>query len=73
MALKGTRSTTLSYTSMVGDSVAAHLSAAIPEKGTPNRSVNISDYELYKANKEACRADIDEFNRLVDSIEDSMA
>lgn len=70
MALKGSISRTLSYNSMIGDMVAVYMSATIPEDGVPSRSTNIADNQLYKANKEECRADIREFNQLVDKIED---
>lgn len=70
MALKGTISTTLSFNSMIGDAVAVYMSASIPNEGLANRSVNIADQKLYEANKEECRADMQEFHRLVDSMED---
>lgn len=70
MALKGNISRTLSYNSVIGDNVVVYMSATIPENGSTNRSVNISDKQLYNANKEECRADVQEFNRIVDKIED---
>lgn len=70
MALKGDISRILSYNSVIGDNVAVYMSATIPENGLPSRSVNISDKQLYNANKEECRSDIQEFNRIVDNIED---
>lgn len=70
MALKGSISRTLSYNSMIGDMVAVYMSATIPDDGVPSRSMNIADNALYRANKEECRADIREFNQLVDNIED---
>lgn len=73
MALKGTCSTTLSYTSMIGDSVAVYMSATIPEEGEPNRSTNVADKELYNKNKEECRVDMREFDRIVEMAEDKMS
>ncbi len=70
MALKGTVSRTLSFTSMIGDFTVVYMSATIPDEGTSNRSVNIADREVYEANKSECRADMQEFNRLVDAMED---
>ena len=49
--LKGTRSTTLSYSSMVDGKTAVYMTAQIPESGKSNYSKNIQDKELYEANK----------------------
>ena len=54
--LKGTRSTTLSYSSMIDGKTAVYMTAQIPESGKSNYSKNIQDKELYEANKTECRA-----------------
>lgn len=68
--LKGTKSTSLSYQSMIGDQVAVYMTAQIPESGRSNSSKTIQNLELYEANKTECRADMEAFDELLWSLED---
>lgn len=71
--LKGKRSTTLNYSSVINDEIVVNLYANIPETGETSRNVNILNKSLYEANKEECRADMEAFGKLVDEIEDSIS
>ena len=68
--LKGTKSTSLSYQSMIGDQVAVYMTAQIPESGRSNSSKTIQNLELYEANKTECRAGMEAFDEILWSLED---
>ncbi len=68
--LKGNKSVTISYQSVIGDQVAVYMSAQIPESGRSNSSKTIQDLELYEANKEECRKDMQEFEDMLFALED---
>ena len=71
--LKGKRSTTLNYSSVINDEIVVSLHANIPETGETSRNVNILNKSLYEANKEECRTDMEKFGKMVDEIEDSVS
>lgn len=71
--LKGSKSVSLSFQSMVGDQVAIYMSAQIPENGKSNSNMTIQDLELYEANKTECRKDMNEFNNMLWELEDQNA
>ena len=73
MALKGTKSVSLNYQSMIGDQVAVYMSAKIPESGRSNSSKTIQNLDLYEANKEECRQDMAEFDEMLWELEDQNA
>ena len=50
---------------------AVQMTANISEQNTSSVSTVIVNQQLYDANKNECRNDIDEFNLLVREIEDS--
>ncbi len=68
--LKGTKSISLSFQSMIGDQVAVYMSAQIPESGRSTFSKTIQDLELYEANKAECRKDMQEFDEMLFALED---
>lgn len=68
--LKGNKSVTISYQSVIGDQVAVYMSAQIPESGKSNSSKTIQDLELYEANKAECRKDMQEFEDMLFALED---
>lgn len=68
--LKGTKSTSLNYQSMIGDQVAVYMTAQIPESGRSNSSKTIQNIELYEANKVECRKDMEDFDDILWSLED---
>lgn len=68
--LKGTKSISLSFQSMIGDQVAVYMSAQIPESGRSTSSKTIQDLELYEANKAECRKDMQEFDDMIFALED---
>lgn len=70
MALKGTKSVSLSFQSMIGDKVAVYMSAQIPESGRSNSNKTIQDLDLYEANKTECRRDMSEFDTMLWELED---
>lgn len=70
MALKGTKSVSLSYQSMIGDKVAVYMTASIPESGKSNSNKTIQDLDLYEANKAECRADMAAFDAMLWDLED---
>ena len=70
MALKGTKSVSLSFQSMIGDKVAVYMSAQIPESGRSNSNKTIQDLDLYEANKTECRQDMAEFDAMLWDLED---
>ena len=71
--LKGSKSVSLSFQSMVGDQVAIYMSAQILENGKSNSNMTIQDLELYEANKTECRKDMNEFNNMLWELEDQKA
>lgn len=70
MALKGTKSVSLSFQSMIGDKVAVYMSAQIPESGRSNSNKTIQDLDLYEANKSECREDMAAFDEMLWDLED---
>lgn len=68
--LKGTKSISLSYQSVIGDQVAVYMSAQIPESGRSTFSKTIQDLELYETNKAECRKDMQEFDEMLFALED---
>lgn len=68
--LKGTKSISLSFQSMIGDQVAVYMSAQIPESGRSTFSKTIQDLELYETNKAECRKDMQEFDEMLFALED---
>lgn len=68
--LKGTKSISLSFQSMIGDQVAVYMSTQIPENGRSNTSKTIQNLELYEANKAECRKDMQEFDEMLFALED---
>lgn len=71
--LKGTKSVSLSYQSMVGenhDQVAVYMTASIPESGRSNSNKTIQNLDLYEANKTECRQDMAEFDQMLWELED---
>lgn len=68
--LKGTKSISLSYQSMIGDQVAVYMSAQIPESARSNSNKTIQDLDLYEANKTECRQDMAEFDTMLWELED---
>lgn len=71
--LKGTKSITLNYQSIVGDKVAVYMSAQIPESGRSTSNKTIQDLDLYEANKAECRKDMQEFDDMLFKLEDQEA
>lgn len=74
MALKITKSTSLQGQSVVDGQTVIYLSASISIENLGNSTVSqsIQNQELYAANKDACRADIAEFQNAVFDEEDAM-
>ena len=68
--LKGTKSISLSFNSMIGDQPVVYMSAQIPESGWSNSSKTIQDLALYEANKAECRADMEAFDAMLWDLED---
>lgn len=68
--LKGTKSTSLNYSSIINGETAVYMTAQIPESGKSNCSKNIQDKELYEANKTECRKDMAAFDEMLYQIED---
>lgn len=68
--LKGTKSISMNFNSMINGKPVVYMSAQIPKNGSANISVTVQDRELYETNKGECRADIEEFNKLVYAAED---
>ena len=75
MALKGTKSVSLSFQSVIhdqekGDQIAVYMSAQIPESGRSNSNKTIQDLDLYEANKTECREDMAAFDEMLFELED---
>ena len=68
--LQGTKSISLSYYSMVDGEIAVYMTAKIPDTQKSTSTKTIQNQELYEANKEECRADIDAFNQILFQLED---
>lgn len=71
--LKGSKSVSMSYQSMIGDKVAVYMTASIPESGKSTSNKTIQDLDLYEANKTECRADMGEFEEMLWELEDQSA
>lgn len=74
--LKGTKSVSLSYQSMVGknhDQVAVYMTAQIPDSGRSTSNKTIQNLDLYEANKTERRADMAEFDQMLWELEDQTA
>ena len=72
--LTTTKKINLSGSSMVNGSQAVFLSAQLSTAGSSNGSVsiNITNDELYKANKRECRKDISDFQNRVYDLQDEL-
>ena len=71
--LQGTKSVSMNYNSLIDGKPVVYMATQIPEGGSASTSIVVQDQELYEANKEECRKDIEEFNKLVYAIEDGGA
>ena len=71
--LKGIKSVSLSFQSMIGDKVAVYMTAQIPESGRSNSNKTIQDLDLYEANKTECRQDMAAFDEMLWELEDQNA
>lgn len=71
--LQGTKSVSMNYNSLIVGKPVVYMATQIPESGSASTSIVVQDQELYEANKEECRKDIEEFNKLVYAIEDGGA
>lgn len=67
ISLNGTSQITVSEGNKV---TAVTMAANVAETGNSNIVTNIINKEVYEANKEECRADIDAFTAQVRAIED---
>lgn len=72
--LKTSKSININGTSDIDGQVIVYMNATISTDGSSNANINkaISNQELYKANKEAVRADMASFEQEVYKIEDEM-
>ena len=70
MALQGKVATTLAFYSVVEGKNAVYFHAQIPAEGKSSCSTQVQDQKLYEAHKAECRADEDEFRKLVREKED---
>lgn len=72
MTLKVDKSVTLTGQSLIDGQQAVYLNANITTEtvGSSTISQNISNQELYNANRVACRKDISEFQEMVYEVED---
>ena len=68
--LKGTKSTSMNFNSMINGRPAVYMSAQIPEAGNASTSITVQDRDLYAANRAECRKDIEAFNQIVYAAED---
>ena len=68
--LKGTKSTSMNFNSMINDKSAVYMSPQIPVNGSASITITVQDRDLYEANKTQCRKDIEAFNQLVYAAED---
>lgn len=68
--LKGTKSVSMNFNSMINDRPVVYMSAQIPESGNASTSITVQDRDLYEANRTECRKDIEAFNQIVYAAED---
>lgn len=68
--LKGTKSISLSFQSMIEDKPAVYMSGQIQENGKSTINKNIVDLDLYEANKVECRGDMAAFESMMYELED---
>lgn len=66
--LSTTKSVNLSGTSKVNESIVAYLSGSVSETGQPSMNVSITNRDLYKENIDTVKADIDEFQDMLDIL-----
>ena len=71
--LQGTKSVSMNYNSLINGKPAVYMTTQIPESGSASTSIVVQDQVLYESNKEQCRRDIEEFNKLIYAIEDGGA
>lgn len=76
--LETRKSVTLNGTSQISNEngnkiVVVSMSANIAKEGNSNIVTTVINQDLYEANKEECRADIDAFTNEVRTIEDEEA
>ena len=72
--LKTTKQTTISGQSIINEKVIAYYSASInKESGSTSINSNVSDQELYDANKTEVRKDLADFTDVVYAEEDRLA
>ena len=72
--LKTTKQTTISGQSIISGKAIAYYSASInKESGSTTINSNVSDYELYDANKVEVRKDLADFTDAVYAEEDRLA
>ena len=68
--LKGTKSVSMNFNSMINDRPVVYMSAQIPESARSNSNKTIQDLDLYEANKTECRQDMAEFDTMLWELED---
>ena len=56
--LKGTKSVSMNFNSMINGRPVVYMSAQIPEAGNASTSITVQDRDLYEANRAECRKDI---------------
>lgn len=74
MALKSSKSVTLTGTSEIEGQQVVFLTASVTTEnaGSSNINQNIQNQDLYRANRVECRKDVEEFQSQVWAIEDQM-
>ena len=68
--LKGTKSVSMNFNSMINGRPVVYMSEQIPEAGNASTSITVQDRDLYEANRAECRKDIEAFNQIVYAAED---
>ena len=68
--LKGTKSVSMNFNSMINGRPVVYMSAQIPEAGNASTRITVEDRDLYGANRAEGRKDIAAFNQLVYAAED---
>ena len=63
--LKGTKSVSMNFNSMINGRPVVYMSAQIA-----STSITVQDRDLYAANRAECRKDIEAFNQIVYAAED---
>ena len=71
MALTKSQSISLTGQCKIDETVVVSMTAKIAESGNSNIVATIVNQELYDANKDTCRADIDAFTAYVREVEDN--